>query len=38
VLNLLNRKNDETSANAASSFNDEYAMDRQFYANFKYEF
>jgi hypothetical protein len=38
VLNLLNRKNDETSVNAASSFSDEYAMGRQFYANFKYEF
>jgi hypothetical protein len=38
VPNLLNRKNDETSANAASSFSDEYAMGSQFYANFKCEF
>jgi hypothetical protein len=38
ALNLLNRKNDTSSANGGTSLSEEYAMGRQFYANFKYEF
>jgi hypothetical protein len=37
VLNLLNRKND-ASYSSSNSFVENYAMGRQFYANFRYEY
>jgi hypothetical protein len=37
ILNALNRKNDASYSSASSNF-DGYAMGRQFYANFKYEY
>jgi hypothetical protein len=37
VLNLLNRKNDADYSNS-NSFVESYAMGRQFYANFRYEY
>jgi hypothetical protein len=37
ILNLLNRKNDATYA-TTKTFGDGYAMGRQFYANFRYEY
>ncbi|MDR2341498.1 MAG: TonB-dependent receptor plug domain-containing protein [Campylobacteraceae bacterium] len=37
VLNILNRKNDASYAQGSSNI-DGYAMGRQFYANFKYEY
>ncbi|MDR2341701.1 MAG: TonB-dependent receptor plug domain-containing protein [Campylobacteraceae bacterium] len=37
ILNLLNRKND-ASYTESSSYIDGYAMGRQFYVNFKYEY
>jgi hypothetical protein len=37
ILNLLNRKNDATYS-SSNSFIENYAMGRQFFANFKYEY